>query len=81
MKKIHKLERHISALLREGTIPQRTRFVILESFKQMRNMMTLLEQRIEDDSMTDEDFDNAMSGLEAKIKQIKTRLSSHITGR
>lgn len=44
-------------------------------------MMTLLEQRIEDDSMTDEDFDNAMSGLEAKIKQIKTRLSSHITGR
>lgn len=64
-----------------GTVPGRTRFTIKESFKQIRRMMEMLEQRVDDNTLQDEDYHNAMDSIRKKLDQMDNALKSHITGR
>jgi len=65
----------LRSLMNEGSVPDKKKYIIRESFKYIRTQMDLLERELDSDYETfSNQLDDTLYGIEEKMKQMKRNL-------
>lgn len=64
----------VEGILNEEETPQKIKFYITESFKNIRRMMEMLELNVKNNTVDQESYEYIMDGIRKKLNQLDTNI-------
>lgn len=64
----------VEGIIKEEETPQKIKFYITESFKNIRRMMDMLELNVKNNTVDQESYEYIMDGIRKKLNQLDTNI-------